>query len=147
MTLPEALNYYHYRSSIDELRWLNGGDYNGITYNSMLYLNVIANTPDCTPSKLADMVRITRPAVTIKVNELVKRGFVVKEPSAEDKRIVYLRLNEQMREQYRAYYQHGVLAEKLMLAKYSERETELLARMLMDIANMEPEEWKHEHER
>jgi DNA-binding MarR family transcriptional regulator len=140
MPFLDAMNYFYYRTSVDELRWLNGGDYNGITYNSMLYLNVIAYTPDCTVSKLAEIVRITKPAVTIKVNELEKRGFVVKEQSSEDKRIFHLRLSSAMAEQYGMYSRLGEETEKMLCGKYSEKDVRLFSQMLRDAAEFGMEE-------
>jgi DNA-binding MarR family transcriptional regulator len=140
MSFVEAMNYFYYRTSVDELRWLNGGDYGGITYNSMLYLNVIAYTPDCTVTKLAKLVRITKPAVTIKVGELESRGFVTKERSARDKRVFYLRLSPAMRETYGSYDKLGAATELMLRRRYSEQEISLFARMLRDAAEFGMEE-------
>jgi DNA-binding MarR family transcriptional regulator len=76
MTFADSMNYFYYRSSVSELRTLHGGDYTpGMTYNSMLYLNIIAGTGECTVSKLADILNVSRSAVTIKVNELVNMAM------------------------------------------------------------------------
>ena len=138
----EAMNYFYYRTSINELRWMNIGNEGGggLTYNSLLYLNVIAYTPECTISKLAEIVRITKPAVTIKVNELVKRGCVVKERSAIDKRVYYLHLSPSMEELYGMFDRLGASTEKMLLSCYTVEDLELFSKMLRDIANYEPEE-------
>lgn len=134
MEFTDAMNYFYYRTSVSELRWLNEDD-RSITYNSMLYLNVIAYTQDCTVSKLAEIVRITKPAVTIKVNELEKRGFVVKERSLEDRRVIYLRLSPSMAELYGMYDRLGISTELELRKKYSEQELSLFSVMLRDVAN------------
>jgi DNA-binding MarR family transcriptional regulator len=82
MSFTDDMNYFYYRSSISELRAMHAGDYSpGLSYHSMLYLSIIAGTPSCTVSKLAEILQITRSAVTIKVKELVRRGFVEKQQS------------------------------------------------------------------
>ena len=138
----EAMNYFYYRASINELRWMNDGNEGGggLTYNSLLYLNIIAYTADCTISKLAEIVRITKPAVTIKVNELVKRGCVIKEQSATDKRVFYLHLSPSMEMMYGMYDRLGVSTEQMLLARYSAEDLELFSKMLHDVADYEPEE-------
>lgn len=76
MDLPDKINHFYYHMALYELQLMSGGDfYNGLSYNSLLYLNVIGQMKDCTVSRLADALCITRAAVTLKVNELVKQGL------------------------------------------------------------------------
>ena len=97
MSIVEEINEFYYRMAIYELEMMNGTDYyHGLSYNSLLYLNIIDQMEACTVSKIAEILHITKSAVTVKVNELVKQGLVVKEQSTEDKRVFYLRLNEDM---------------------------------------------------
>ena len=136
------MNYFYYRTSINELRWMNEGNEGGggLTYNSLLYLNVIAYTPDCTISKLAEIVRITKPAVTIKVNELVRRGCVIKEQSATDRRVFYLHLSPSQEMVYGMYDRLGADTEQMLLTRYCADDLELFSKMLRDVADYEPGE-------
>lgn len=53
------------------------------------------NKPDGkTISDLAASQKITLPSVTIAINKLVKKGYVVKEKSQMDGRVVYVRLTD-----------------------------------------------------
>jgi DNA-binding MarR family transcriptional regulator len=62
--------------------------------------------------KLTDIskaLHLTLPAVTIKVKGLVEKGFVTKESSKKDQRIIYLKLTEKssnlLKELVKDYYQ------------------------------------------
>lgn len=143
MSFTEAMNYFYYRSAVSELRTMHGGNYSpGLSYHSLLYLNIIAGTEDCTVSKLADILGLTRSAVTIKMNELVRRGFVYKKRSREDGRVWFLRLTPQMADVYAMFNKISAKTEEALRAKHTEAEMALFVRMLREVAEFE---WK-EHE-
>lgn len=97
MTITDKMNSFYYHMSLYELQMMNGSDYfNGLSYNSLLYINVIEQLEDCTVSKLAQALHITKSAVTIKINELVRQKLVLKEQSSMDKRVYYLRLSPEI---------------------------------------------------
>lgn len=138
MSFVEAMNYFYYQSSINELRAMQGGDYSsGLSYNSMLYLNIIAGTENCTVSKLADILQITRSAVTIKVGELVRRGFVEKRQSGEDGRVWLLRLTPRLADIYAMFNRLSVKTEAELRRRHTEGEIQLFAQMLREIADFE----------
>lgn len=58
-----------------------------LPYADILQLFIIRHKDKMTISDLADYMRLSRPAVTQKVNELVKKGLVIKTQSAQDKRV------------------------------------------------------------
>lgn len=42
MTITDKMNSFYYHMSLYELQMMNGSDYfNGLSYNSLLYINVI----------------------------------------------------------------------------------------------------------
>lgn len=64
-----------------------------LTYNDLLYLSLIEAHPgEYTASKLAEVLFVSKPAVTQKVNELEKQGYIRKEQNALDKRVYHLYL-------------------------------------------------------
>lgn len=68
--------------------------YAKLSYNSSLYLDIIsAHQGEYTPSKLADMLHITRPSVTQKINVLEKAGYVTRKQNPADKREYFLYFN------------------------------------------------------
>ncbi|MDR0861878.1 MAG: MarR family winged helix-turn-helix transcriptional regulator [Oscillospiraceae bacterium] len=138
MTFSEAMNYFYFRASILELRALNVSDYTlGISYHSMLYLNVIASIENCTVSRLAELMQITKSGATLKVNDLVKHGFVTRTQSAEDGRVFFLTLTPKIAEVYEKFNNMGADMERDLQAKYSAREMELFAKMLCDVSDYE----------
>lgn len=81
-----------------ELGLASGSD--NVSYRDVLYLDLIVSTPDCTVSKIADMLRVSRPAVTTRVNSLVEQGLVVKTKSPDDERVNILTVSDSTNEVY-----------------------------------------------
>ena len=140
MSFADAMNYSYYRSSISELRTMHGGDYSpGLSYHSMLYLNIIAGTENCTVSKLADILQITRSAVTIKVSGLVKRGYVEKQQSGEDGRVWLIRLTPRLADIYAMFDRISAKTEGALREKHPDSDMALFGQMLREVADFE---WK-----
>ena len=138
MSIVEEINEFYYRMAIYELEMMNGTDYyHGLSYNSLLYLNIIDQMEACTVSKIAEILHITKSAVTVKVNELVKQGLVVKEQSTEDKRVFYLRLNEDMDKIMKNYDHIFAKIEERLKEKYRDEELETFGKILQEICKME----------
>ena len=91
----------------------------------------------CTVSKLADLLGITKSAVTMKVNELVKRGFLTKTQSETDKRVFFLTLHPEMQDIYDRFGNIFTAIGQKMAGKYTPEELSLFCRMLLDIADCE----------
>jgi DNA-binding MarR family transcriptional regulator len=115
---------------------LNVSDYtHGISYHSMLYLNVIASVESCTISRLSELMQITKSGATLKVNELVKHGFVEKTQSRDDGRVFYLTLTPKIAEVYKMFDEMSEEMEHELRAKYTEREVALFTQMLGTVAD------------
>lgn len=65
-----------------------------LTYKEMMYLYLIDLTEDCTVSKLADMINVSLPAVTKRINFLEERGLVQRTRSEGDGRVKTVTLSE-----------------------------------------------------
>ncbi len=95
-TLTIALEKFYHDFAISELKFRNS--FNGnekLTYNDILYLNIIAgHSGQYTATKIADMLQVSRPSVTDKINQLAKKGYVIRKQDEKDKRIYYLFINE-----------------------------------------------------
>lgn len=96
MTLGDAITKFYHDMGIMELRRRNQDPALGkLTYNSCLYLDIIAaHQGEYTPSKLADLLRIARPSVTQKLNQLEKLGYITKKQNPKDRREYFLYFNE-----------------------------------------------------
>mgnify|MGYP002755337843 FL=1 len=95
MGIGEAITKFFHDMGILELRIHNEHPaYAKLSYNSSLYLDIIsAHQGEYTPSKLADMLHITRPSVTQKINVLEKAGYVTQKQNPADKREYFLYFN------------------------------------------------------
>jgi Transcriptional regulators len=121
--------------SLNELRMMNEKDHSlGISYHSLLILNLIAYTENCTVSKLADMLQITISGAVIKVGELVKKGCVEKIQSNEDKRVFYLKISPKFADVYGKFDCITRNMDIVLKKKYSENELALFIDMLHTIA-------------
>ena len=104
MNVKLALDQFYLDMITYELRMMNENSPGGnITYNSMLYLDLIAGTPQCTVSHLAELLHVAKSAVTLKVKELEKLGTVHKTQSETDKRVFYLSVNDEIAHQYQSF--------------------------------------------
>lgn len=142
MKLIDGVNHFYYKMSLYELKIMNGGDYyNKLSYNTILYLNVIALTENCTVSKLAEALNITKSAVTLKVNEMIKQNLIVKEQSQEDKRVFYIRLSPEMKKVISIYNQIFQKIEKKVMEKYSQEELNTFIKILNNISSYDWSEY------
>lgn len=130
----DVLNKFYYKMSLNELRLMNqDGIYPNVTYNTLLYLDLISYMEHCTVSALAKALHISKSAVTIKVNELIKQGLVQKEQSSKDKRVFYLSVSRQVEEEYRDYDERLLYAAKKLEERYGEEELELFRQMIEEL--------------
>lgn len=135
MGITEKINSFYYHMALYELQLMNGSDYfNGLSYNSILYINVIEQTENCTVSRLAEVLHITKSAVTIKINELVRQNIVQKQQSASDKRVYYLKLNHETGELMKNYDRIFEKAEAVLRTKYTEEQLALFEEVLETIS-------------
>ncbi|ULQ58668.1 MarR family transcriptional regulator [Brucepastera parasyntrophica] len=94
MTLSDSVNEFYFCLVLKNLRSMNRDRTSGgLTYNSFLYLEVIRHNKNCTPSYLAETLRVARPAVTVKINELAAKGLVIKTQGVSDKRVCFLKIS------------------------------------------------------
>ena len=130
MDLRQRMERLFVDRTVSELQLANSDTYQSVTYNRLLYLDLIAYTPDCTAGYLAETLHVAPSAITSKVRELERLGLVTRTRSERDKRVYYLHINEQLRAEYRAYDQilYGALDE--LEARYTPRQVDLLCEML-----------------
>lgn len=141
MLLQNALNQFFYTITINELQLMNEKFQSlNVTYNSLLYLDIIAYTKQCTTTFLAQSLHISKSAVTIKINEMVKQGLIIKQQSEEDKRVFFLKLNEDIAEIYRKYDKALYKAIETADKTYSKQELENFCQIMSDIQKIYIEE-------
>lgn len=95
--MKTTIDHFYLDIILNELRMMNETKHYGtISYNSLLYLDIIAYTPNCTVSTLAQKLHIAKSAVTSKVHELERLQLVEKIQSNTDKRVFYLNVTPEI---------------------------------------------------
>ena len=133
MDLRNSLNRYYYDTTVGDLRQLSRTDRGALSYNSIMYLDVISYQQAqgrCTVSTLAETLRISRPAATLKVNELVKLGLVQKTRDETDRRMVRLSVTDMVARSLRAYDRPFERAARLVEEQFSPAEIETFCAIL-----------------
>lgn len=84
---------------IDEFNLIRDSEYGEkLTYINILHLYIISHTEKITVSELANKLKMSRPAITQKINDLEKLGMIIKTQSNEDKRVYYISLSKELKE-------------------------------------------------
>ena len=142
MNLRKALDSFYYSTALCDLRMMNKHfvDEN-ITYNSLLYIELIFTMDGtCTASKLAELLNVSKPGVTLKLNELMRQGLITKTPDPNDKRKNYLSVNEETIPQYKVFRRQDSEAIKRITERYTPEEIGKFCEMLDIISGINFEE-------
>ena len=123
--------------AIQELRLQNSDFQNSnLTYNSMLYLNIITAYPNkYTASNIASMLQVSNPSVTQKINELEKDGYITKIQSTTDKRAYYLSSTEKSCPKEVASLRPDYKIENKLRKAYTEKQVDKFFEMMSFISN------------
>lgn len=130
MSLQDTLQEFYYDMSLNELKLARTTAFPNISYNSLLYIDLIYYSGKCTVTYLADKLQITKSAVTLKVNELVKQGLIAREQNSGDRRMNYLSLTDAAREEWQIYDRGLKVAVDKLQQKYGEKDIEVFRKML-----------------
>ena len=105
-------------------------EYKDITNNDMHIIEAIGMNEPKNMSTIAREISVTVGTLTIAMNSLVKKGYVLRERGKEDRRVVYISLTERGR----AAYVHHARFHKAMIDSISDEltseEMELLIKTL-----------------
>ncbi len=77
------------------------GDFKDLSITEMHIIENIGVDRERTMSDTAKDLRITSGTLTIAINNLIKKGYVERQRSEEDRRVVYIKLTEKGVEAYR----------------------------------------------
>lgn len=145
MKIQEVVDRLYYDMALTELGMMKESSIGShISYNSMRYLDLIAYRENCTVSYLAGALHISKPAVTMKVNELIRRDMVEKIQSEQDGRVYYLKVRPQVAEEYRGYDEKVKRASLKMEKHFEKEEIELFCNMLEAFSRFYLQEEDHE---
>lgn len=145
MNVLQIMNSFYYDMVLNELRMMSKNmRYSDITYNSLLYLDLIAYKEKCTASSLAQALHISKSAVTVKVNELIQKGFIDKAQSQEDHRVYYLTLRPEVALEYKALDKLTLHAIQKMQTQYDEEQIDQFCSMMKLFGQYYREGMEHE---
>ncbi len=142
MDLRKALDTFYYSTALCDLRLMNKHfvDEN-ITYNSLLYIELIYTmNGTCTASKLAQLLHVSKPGVTLKLNELLRQGLIKKATDPNDKRKYYLSVNDDAIPQYKVFRRQDSEAIKRITDTFTIEEIDKFCSMLDIISEINFEE-------
>ncbi len=142
MELKKALDAFYYSTALCDLRLMNKRFVDKtITYNSLLYLELIYMLKGkCTASQLAEMLQISKPGVTSKINELIRQGLVTKTPDPNDKRKNCLSVNEEAIPCYQVYRRQDNEVIRRITERYTAEDIHKFCEMLDIISEINYEE-------
>ena len=105
-------------------------EFKDITNNDMHVIEAIGIGAPKNMSSIAKELSVTVGTLTIAMNSLVKKGYVVRNRSSEDRRVVFISLSEKG---VKAYYHHKKFHEQMIgsvVKELTEEELEALVKAL-----------------
>ena len=129
--LNEVLVRLFRNINVIEERAICTGDYKDVTANDMHVIEAIDMEEARNMSSVARSLGVTTGTLTIAVNSLVKKGYVERARSEEDRRVVLVSLSEKGK---RAYLHHRQFHEQMIEAiveELSEEEQAVLEKALV----------------
>ncbi|MGL5436340.1 MAG: MarR family winged helix-turn-helix transcriptional regulator [Lachnospiraceae bacterium] len=128
-----------FRNVMDiEQRSITTQEYKDITNNDMHVMQAIGIGEPKNMSTIAKTLSVTVGTLTIAMNSLVKKGYVIRERGERDRRVVYISLSEKGRDAYSQYedFHRRMIAD--VLEELEPEETKALMKALVKL-----EQWFH----
>lgn len=116
-----------------EEKCLKIGEFSDLSITEMHVIDNIGINRERTMSDTAKDLRITSGTLTTAIDNLIKKGYVVRERSLEDRRVVKIKLTEKG---VAAYYSHEDFHKDLVISALQQldiKEEELLIKVLTNI--------------
>ena len=105
-------------------------EYQDITNNDMHVIEAIGVGEPKNMSTIAKLLSVTVGTLTIAMNSLVKKGYVIRERGKEDRRVFYISLSEKGLRAYRHHEEFHRQMIEAVLENLTEDETESLVKAL-----------------
>ncbi len=116
-----------------EEKCLKIGEFSDLSISEMHVIDNIGVNRERTMSDTAKDLRVTSGTLTTAIDNLIKKGYVVRERSLDDRRVVKIKLTEKGVE---AYYSHEDFHKDLVISALQQLDTneeELLIKVLSNI--------------
>lgn len=108
-------------------------EFKDITNNDMHVIGAIGISTMKNMSTIARALSVTVGTLTISMNSLVKKGYVVRNRSEKDRRVVYISLTEKGRKAYRHHEEFHKKMIDAMTKDLSQEETQVLVKALTNL--------------
>ncbi|MBO5093295.1 MAG: MarR family transcriptional regulator [Lachnospiraceae bacterium] len=116
-----------------EERAIRSDEYLNATANDMHVMEAIGNGQPKNMTSVAKALSVTTGTLTISVNSLVKKGFVERVRSEEDRRVVLISLTEKGRRLYAKHQKfHKEMVESIVM-RLNDEEKVLLEKVLSNL--------------
>lgn len=123
---------FHKILTIEE-KALKNGEFSDLSMASMHVVDAIGVESPRPMANIASDIGITAGTLSIAVDQLVKKGYVERQRSEEDRRIVYLSLTEKGTRAYDAHSRFHNEMIKKVLGNLEDQEEEVLIRALKSV--------------
>ena len=128
--LGELLERIFHHSSSLEQKYIAQSSFKDISANDMHILEAIGKDEARNMSTVARKVRVTVGTLTIAMNNLVKKGYVDRFRSKEDRRVVYVRLLEKGENAYHHHEDYHKQMTQAIVDKLDKSEIPVLLKTL-----------------
>ncbi|MEZ5345985.1 MAG: MarR family transcriptional regulator [Pyrinomonadaceae bacterium] len=129
--IVELVKKYQFRDREQIVCW-------GISVSQCYVLETLHAEGNLTVSELADHMHLSISTITRVFDQLVKKGYAVREQDAQDKRIFLCKLTDEGTEIYKKLWEIVSESEKAVLADFSADQRKLLIEFLKKINRSAP---------
>lgn len=118
-----------------EERQIKTGEFNNLTLNDMHVIHAIGIEKPRNMSSVAKTLGITMGTLTISINGLVRKGYVDRVRSEQDRRVVLISLTERGKKAYMRHEEfHAAMIDDIV-KRLSREEQEILGKSLEDLSH------------
>lgn len=124
---------FHDVIAIEEKAIQKTDEYKTMTTNDMHVIEAIGVSEPKNMSSVAKVLKVTMGTLTISVNSLVKRGYVQRSRSEQDRRVVYISLTDQGKKAYKHHKEFHDSMIRAVLQQLSKEEQLVLSKALNNL--------------
>lgn len=110
-------------------------EFKDISMNDMHIIDAVGDGEPKNMSSIARLVGVTVGTLTIAMNSLVKKGYVIRSRSEEDRRVVLISLDEKGRRAYQRHKQFHLEMVQAMRQGLDEEQCRILMQAMRNLRN------------
>lgn len=109
-------------------------EFKDITNNDMHIIEAVGLSGENTMSVVAKKLGITAGSLTISVNSLVNKKYVIRQRNEEDRRVVFLKLTEKGKRAYEHHREYHRQMTEAVISRLDEAEVPILIKTLTGLS-------------